>query len=209
MQGEGKRVKKEKMEKIVLLLIVSAGLIYAYTTYFLFPKLEQIHSVVEIRNERQNYYQQLLNDRDNLTSVQKETQRLEEREKELSAQIPAQIDQPQLMVDLYTLAKSRGVLPQSLAYESIQNKGTYQVVGLTFISLGKPADILGMIKDIQQMPKQKIAILSVNLSTQQGVMRAELKLTGYAMNSSTRKGQKPDFMNVPVGVDTAGKMFQP
>lgn len=203
-------MKKEKFEKILLLVMLASGLVYLYTTYYFLPQLDVLKTEFKQLAEQKAYYQQLEYDKANLPDLRQKIQTLESQRQEIGALVPTQLDKPQIMVDLYTDAKMRSVTPQSLSFEQIQNKGNHQELGLSLIGLGKPEDILGLIKDIQYTSKQKFAVQSVKLTTQQGIMRMELKLTGYALQGTTSNSPKlkPDFMNSPIGVDSAIKIFQ-
>lgn len=130
---------------------------------------------------------------------------------QLKAKLPNRLDKPQIIVALYTLAKQHGVNPQSITFDQAQNKGAYQEMGISLSCLGKTADLLAMIHDLQFGAGQRLAVKSVNLSGSQGNMRADLKLTASALNgnSNVSGGDKPTFMNSPIGVDSPEKMFSP
>lgn len=186
------------------------GLVYAYMTFLFLPEWTVIQSTTSQFNAQKNRYQELLTYQKNQSGIQQEIKTLETKVLQLNIQLPNKLDKPQLMVGLYSLAKQHSVYPQTIAFEQAQTKGSYQEMGMSFSSLGKPADILAMVHDLQFGGNQRLAIKSVNLSVSQGTMQAELKVTAYAsIVISNDSPMKPDFMNSPIGVDSPVKMFQP
>lgn len=205
-----KELKKEKLEKIILILFVVFGLGYAYMTFLLLPQMAVIRSSSNQLHIEKDRYRELLTYQENQSGLEQEINSLKTKVNQLNSQLPNQLDKPQLMVGLYTLAKQHSVIPQTISFEQAQDKGTYQDLEVNFRLLGKTADILTLIQDLQFGGSQRLAINSINLSVSEGIMQAELKLTAYAsigiINDST---QKPPFMNSPIGVDSPLKIFQP
>jgi len=205
-----KELKKEKLEIIALILFVMIGLGYAYSKFLFLPEWTVIQSSTSQLYAQKDHYQELLTYQKNQSGLQQDIKTLETKVLQLNAQLPNRLDKPQLMVGLYTLAKQHSVIPQTIAFEQAQNKGTYQEMGMSFSCLAKTADILTLIQDLQFGGSQRLAIKSINLSVSQGIMRAELKLTAYSsIGISNDLTQKPTFMNSPIGVDSPVKMFQP
>jgi len=205
-----KELKKEKLEKVILILFLIFGLVYAYITVLFLPEWTVIQSSTSQLNAQENHYQELLSYQNNQSGLQEEITGLEAKVHQLNAQLPNRIDNPQLMVGLYTLAKQHSVIPQTLAFEQAQTKGTYQEMGMSFSCLGKTTDILTMIHDLQFGGGQRLAIKSISLTGTQQNMRADLKLTAYAsLGSSGDSTQRPAFMNSSFGVDSPEQLFQP
>jgi len=202
-------MKKEQREKMLLVLVVVFGVIYLYVNYLFLPEWSNIQHQSKVLNERRNYYTDLTKYQAQVTELQQEIHNLESEIEKLKAQIPGSLDKPQLMVYLYETAKAFKVTPQNLSFEQIQNKGSYQALGMSFNCTGSPADVLGMIQKLQSTITPRLTIQGVNLSVQQGVMRAELKLTAYAGLNSAIPALKPPFMNANLGVDSAARMFTP
>ena len=175
-----KELKKEKLEIIALILFVMFGLVYAYMTLLFLPEWMVIQSSTSQLYAQENHYQELLTYQGKQSGLQQEIKTLETKVLLLNSQLPNRLDKPQLMVGLYSLAKQHSVIPQTIAFEQAQNKGTYQEMGMSFSCLGKTADILTLIQDLQFGGSQRLAIKSINLSISQGIMRAELKLTAYS-----------------------------
>lgn len=159
--------------------------------------------------KRQTYYQKLQDAQSNLTALQKEAQDLQGKMQRQSSQIPGKLDNAQLLVDLYSAAKQKGVNPQSLTFDNVQNKESYQEIDMTFTCEGSPAAVLTLIQDLQHGSALQVAIRGVNLTLQKGVMKAELKLAAYTNSGLNGTQSKPAFMNSSFGVDIPAKMFAP
>lgn len=203
-------MKKEKIEKIALSLILILGFGYAYTEFLLLPQWIVLQTSTSQLDIKKNDYQELLTYQGDQSGLQQKIITLETKVAELGTQVPDQLDKPQLMVGLYTLAKQHGVSPQSIAFEQAQTIGNYQELGMVFNSLGKPADTLAMIHDLQFGGSQRLVIKSINLTIQEGTMKAELKLAANASGGiPSASTQKPAFMNSPIGVASPTAMFQP
>ena len=195
-------MKKQDLEKLVLVLIIGIALVYAYITYLFLPEWSVIQAKTDQLHEREGYYQTLVDYRVNEDQLKQEIKELEARSVELNRQIPTDLQEAQLMVDLYTIAKEHAVYPQALTFEQPQDKGAYQELNMTMSCLGTTADILSMIDDIQYGETRRLAVSGVNLSGAQGLMQASINFTAYAgKGSATEPTAKYDFMNVPMGVD--------
>lgn len=200
-------MKKQDLEKLILVLIIGGALVYAYITYLFLPQWAVIQAQTTQLHERQSYYQKLVDYRVNEDQLKQEIKQLETRSAELARQIPAELDEAQIMIDLYTVAKKHGVYPQALTFEQPQDKGAYQELGMTMTCLGTTTDILSMLDDIQYGDSMRLAVSGINLSGEQGLMRASIKLTAYAGKGLAGEDATPDFMNAPMGVDV-NTMFQ-
>ncbi|SHI17855.1 type 4a pilus biogenesis protein PilO [Desulfosporosinus lacus] len=203
-------MKKEKRQMIILIFTIMFGISFAYLKFLFLPQRTVIQAAANQRLSLESHYQELLSYQNNQSGLQEEIKTLEAKVLQLNAQLPNRIDNPQLMVGLYTLAKQHSVIPQTLAFEQAQTKGTYQEMGMSFSCLGKTTDILTMIHDLQFGGGQRLAIKSISLTGTQQNMRADLKLTAYAsLGSSGDSTQRPAFMNSSFGVDSPEQLFQP
>lgn len=204
----GVGMKKDHVEKLVLLLLILAGAVYAYITYFLLPRVDVIKGDLRRLAERKTYYAVVQSYAADLSGLQRKIDTVKNQVNRQAQGIPSRLDKPQIMVDLYQMAKARGVYPQTLKFEPQKSQGSYEEMALTFTCLGNPGDVLNLLQDLQQYSKQKFAITSTSLVTEKGVMTAELKLNAYAVaTSSTSQAVKLDFMNAPLGMNSTTKLF--
>lgn len=199
-------MKKERLQVVILILIIMFGVSYAYVKFLFLPQWEVIQGGESRLASLENQYQELLNYQENDTKLAQEIKTYELKIQQLNTQLPRRLDKPQLVYGLYTLAKNHGVNPQSVSFEQMQDKGTYQEIGMSFSCIGKAKDILILIHDLQFGKNLRIALKSVSLTGSQENMQAELRLIAYA-SSSEEPDQKSEFMNSSFGVDSPEKMF--
>ncbi|WP_434511784.1 type 4a pilus biogenesis protein PilO [Desulfitobacterium sp. AusDCA] len=178
-------------------------------SYLLLPQLEAVQKQSQELAKRVAYYQKLQGAQFNLPQLQKEAQDLQSKLQQQGTPITGKLDNAQLLVNLYLIAKQEGVNPQSLTFDNVQNKGIYQEMDMSFTCEGSPASVLTLIQDLQHGPSLQVAIREVNLTSQKGVMKAELKLAAYTHSGSSGTQSKPAFMNSPFGLDAPAKMFTP
>jgi len=204
-------MKKERFQIILLIAIIMFGTIYAYFKFLFLPQWTDIEASANRLRSLENQYQELLIYRDNPSKLQEEIKTAEAKVKQLSDQLPDRLDTPPIMVGLYNLAKQHFVYPQSIAFEEVQTKGTYQEMGMRFSCQGKTTDLLALIHDLQFGRSQQLAIKTISLTGTQLDMRADLQLKAFGSigNSKDSTLQPPDFMNSPFGVDSPEKIFQP
>lgn len=169
----GENVKKEKKQKIALAIILALTLIYAYINYLFIPKLALLQEQRKQLQNRQAAYQQLFSFQSNQAGLAKTSESLEGEAKNLTALIPSQLDKPEIMVDIYTIAKLHAVEPQTLKFEPIQNKGDHQELTMNLSCFGQTEDILSLIDNFEHTPLHKFALLSTNLTTAKAASRTD------------------------------------
>lgn len=204
-------MKKETKQLIFLLVLLSGGLIYAYSTYLFTPEWTKVQSLAEQVSVRKSRYEHLVAYQDNISSLQAEIKSLQLQSAEFTARIPITIDKPGLLVSLYTVAKANKVEPQAVSFEPLKSQDTYLAQPIIFVCSGESQNVLTMIKKLQTEGTQRFTIESVNLTNQLGVLRAELKLMTYASNTRVPTGEekKLSLLNSPIGLESIPKMFKP
>lgn len=173
-------MKKEKKQKIALAIILGLTLVYAYINYLFLPKWTLLQKQREQLQNSLNSYQQLLSFQSNQVGLAKTSASLEGEAKELTALIPSQLDKPDIMVDIYTIAKLHAVEPQTLKFEPIQNKGDHQELAMNLSCSGQTEDILSLIYNIEHTPLHKFALQSTNLTVSKsasGVDKTNIDIT--------------------------------
>lgn len=203
-------MKKQTFQLIFLILLISCGLIYAYITYLFTPEWSNIQNIQAQISQKQNRYELLASYQNNSTALLSELRNLEDQKAKLSAQIPAELDKPVLVVSLYNLAKANSVLPESVTFDSPQTKDGLLAQPLTFLCHGGSDNVLATITKLQLDPKHKLALQSVSLTSKAGTLQAEIKLIAYAIKERTAQesgGQPSELLSNPVGLDSVSKMF--
>lgn len=179
-------------------------------TYLFIPQKDNLQIQSQELARREAYYQKLEAAQSDLPQLQKEALDLKNKMLQQSTQLPAKLNNEQILVDLYVTAKQQGVLPQSLTFDSVENKANYQEINMTFKCEGTPSSVLNLLQTLQYGSSLQTALRGIDLTSQKGVMKAELKLAAYAaQGSDLTPGDKPVFMNSPFGVDNPAQMFTP
>lgn len=202
-------MKKEALEKVLLAVLFLGMLVYCYITYLLSPELSSLGKLNTELQAQQGRYEQLLIYQGDKIGLQEEIKRLESENAALNAQIPSNFDRPQIMMYIYSVAKSAHVEPVSLNFEASKSSEEVQSMVLSFSGLGKINDILTFTKKIQFEGTQKMGIQSINLVNQNGMIKAEIKFVAYATNQSSENPSKSSTLPTGQGLSTIEQMFKP
>ena len=173
-------MKKETRQLILLVILIAVGGFYAYYTYLFTPEWEKIQSLEGILQERQERHELLLSYVGKNSELDAQIRELDGVREELQAQIPQEIDKPNLVTDLYTVAKINQVQPRSVTFASSEKRDNYIVQSLTFSCLGPQESIIKMIDDLQMDEEQRFTLENMRFSNDQGILQGELQLKAYA-----------------------------
>lgn len=173
-------MSKESRQLILLLILVVGGIIYFYYSYLFIPKWADIQTIKGGLQERQSRYELLQTYGENGISLYNEINKLEAKNNELRKQIPQKINKPQLIVDLYTVAKVNQVQPQTVTFDELQSMDTYLIQPLTFTCLGTQASIIKMINNLQVGEDYRFTLESLDFSNDEGILSGEIRLNAYA-----------------------------
>lgn len=202
-------MKKEALEKVLLMVLLFGVLVYSYNTFLLRPELSTLEKLNTELQAKQSRYEQLLVYQEDKIGFEEEIKRLEAENTTLDAQIPSSLDKPQMMMYIYSVAKSTQVEPVSLNFEQSKNSEEVQSMVLSFSCLGKINDVLVFMKKIQFEGTQKMGIQSVNLVNQNGTLKADIKFVAYASNNSPADASKSPALLTGQGLSTVEQMFKP
>jgi Tfp pilus assembly protein PilO len=235
-QGGASLKNKEQMQKIALVAIVLFGIIYVYFSNILSPQWDKITQLEQQKLQRQALLQKLTIQKEHLAKLQQQISDDQVLIKKGSVKVPAAINKPQLTVDIYNLAKQHGISPDNLRFDKIQNKGTYQEMGIDFTGSGQITDILSFIRDIQKS-QDLITIQNISLTAQTnnvqtsmiqptatqatgtqpngiqpgivqtGGMKVDISLVAYSTTGIHVTPKKPAYMNYPFGITSILKLF--
>lgn len=202
-------MNKQKLEKIILIIILAAAMFYLYFIYLFQPEWNVIKNITQQINTQTTYLNRLVAYNDPV-KLQQDLVKEQELGKQLSSRLPTTLDKPQISVELYLLAKQQGVIPQSVTFEPLQNKGNHQELDITFVGQGSAANILSMLGVLERGPAAKYALKSLNLTTGKDQTTANIKLTSFSGQlQGSKSGELPDFMKGSFGVDNPANLFAP
>lgn len=173
-------MKKETRQLILLIILIAVGGFYAYYTYLFTPEWEKIQSLEGILQERQERHELLLSYIGRSSELDAEIRDLEGKREELQARIPQEINKPDLVTDLYTVAKINQVQPRSVTFASSEKMDSYIIQTLTFSCLGPQENIIRMIDDLQMDEEQRFTLENMRFTNDQGILQGELQLKAYA-----------------------------
>lgn len=198
---------KEQIQKLVLLLLIVFAILYSYANYVFFP---QVNHILELRRQviqSQALLQQLTYFNKNSGMLEQQILSAQEQVKKGSEQVPAQLDKPQLAVDVYDMAKLHGVSSETFRFDKIQSQGTYQMMGMNFVGSGQASNILGFVQDLQTS-KDLLAVQGITLTANQGSMHVEVAIMAYATSGVViTPAEKPPYMNFPFGINSLLQLF--
>lgn len=172
-------MKKEEIQKIILGALIASGVIYSYVSYLFLPELSQIQSLGGQLQVKQAQYHQLVNLQAQKNDLQQQISIAEEELQKGSLQVPGRLDKPELAMKLYNLANNHGVSAQSLRFDPPKNKGIYQEMTLSFDGVGPASSIVAFISGVEH-EQPILAIQSVNLTNQNGLLHCDIMLTAFA-----------------------------
>lgn len=185
-ENAGEEMTKETKQKIFLAATLGLGLIYAYANYLFSPKWASIQTQKVQLQKSMASHQMLLNYQANQEELAKTIASLEREAQDLSARIPSQLDKPQIMVDIYTIAKLHEVDPQTLKFEPIQTIDDRQELTMSLTYTGQPENILNFIDDLEHTSLHKIALKSINLSRAKSDNSANQKPTSIVVEPNNK-----------------------
>lgn len=199
-------MRKEKLQIIFLIGIVIAGLSYAYVTFMLQPQLNVLQNKQKEATLRRGEYERLLSYSVNPQNLDKEIQIQKNELAVISKTLPIALDKPLLTYNIYTAIKRNNLVAESVVFNKPENKGSYQVIGISFSVLGSTGDIMAIIKELQNSA-DALVLRSVTFIAQEQATKAELKLQAFALLGKKDSTYKPPFMNVPLGIDSIPRLF--
>lgn len=202
-------MNKQKLEKIILIMIIAAAMFYSYWTYLFQSEWSVLKNINQQIVTRTTYLNRLISYNDP-AKFQQDLAKEQDLGKQLSSRLPSTLDKPQISVELYLLAKQQGVIPQSITFEPLQNKGNHQEMDITFVGQGSPANILSMLGVLEHGSTAKYALKSLNLTTGKDQTTANIKLTAFSGQLQGSKSEElPDLMKGSSGVDNPASLFVP
>lgn len=156
-------MKKQKMQIIILIALIFIGLTYAYYIYLFQPKWQSIQQEKDKLSKLETQYQQLAAYQNNKTGLQKDIESSKEKTDEQGQNIISHIDKPQLLVDLFSLAKNCNVTPISLGLGDVNKKDNTESITIDLKVSGDTDNILTLITALQTTSLENLAIQSINL----------------------------------------------
>lgn len=199
---------KQKIEKIILVVLVVVAGFYLYWTYLFQPQWSTLTRTNQEIAARTTYLNRLTSYQDS-ARLQQDLVKEQELGKQLSSRLPSTLDKPRISVEVYLLAKQQGVNPQSITFEPLQNKENHQELDFTFVVQGQITPILNMLSTLQQGSTLKYSLKNISLSTSEDQTTATLRLTAYSgLIQESKSAELADFLKENLGVGSPVELFR-
>lgn len=173
-------MKKERIQLLILSLIIIAGLTYAYIQFLLIPEWNNIQTKSTYLQENQDYLQELKTGYEKFSLLKKEAEELESQEKKLNERSPQQLDKPTLMMYIYNTSKQMGLQPLNLAFEPLNEKEGYFQMGMSFSCRGSENNIYNFLDKLRIEQSHKFSLDSINMNSQGDTRSVNMRLVAYA-----------------------------
>lgn len=198
---------KEQAQKLFLLLLVVFAVLYSYANYIFLPQWNHLVDLRQQVQQSQALLQKLTYYSQHRASLEQQISAAQEQLIKGTEQVPALINKPQLTVDIYSMAKLRGVIPDSIKFDKIQSQGSSQTMGVHFSGSGQAVSILEFVQDLHKS-KDLLSVQEFTISANQGSMHVELGITAYATSGlAITSEEKPSYMDYPFGVTSLFNLF--
>jgi|GEM_PF-1470280 len=181
---------KNAKQLIFLVILIISGLIYAYYAYLFTPEWANIQLLQQYRQEGQSRYEKLLAYQENRHELEEEIVNLEAEYIELHHKFPNQVDKPQIVRELYTVAKVNMVQPKSVTFGELESMDTYDIQAITFSCLGPQANVIKMINELQTEENLSYTLESLDFTNTEGILEGEIILKAYINKISADIGEE-------------------
>ncbi len=189
-------MSKESRQVFLLVVLLVVGVSYAYYTYLFTPKWADIQTLKGMYQQRQSRYELLLGYSGQEAYLSAEIKNLEKQSEELWKQIPSAIHKPDIVVELYTIAKQNQVEPLHVSFGETQGEKDYIAQRLVLNCRGSQEQITKLINDLQSANDQRFTLASLNFVHSEGVLNGEIHLIAYAstVKPAAKKVLDEDYM---------------
>lgn len=174
-------MNKQKNQLLVLIGVVFLGFMYSYIQFFFLPQWGELQAVSVRISEREAYLQRLQENHERLPVLKENVDELEVQEGELRDVIPQELDYPDIMMTVYSLAKDNGLTPINLSYEGVKEDGQTVTMGMSFSCTGPRENIHNLIDQFLKGNEYIFALQSISYSDSQEGVSANMKLTAYTL----------------------------
>lgn len=174
-------MNKQINQFIILTLVVVLGFIYAYFKFLFIPQYNELKDISAHLSQRQIYLERLQENYKILSTLKQNVVELTVTETELKEKIPVELDYPDIMMTVYTMAKDNGLSPQNLSFESLKLEGQTVTLGMSFTCTGPKDNTHTLVEQFLNGNKYIFVLNSISYSGPDEEISANMKLTAYAL----------------------------
>jgi len=120
---------------------------------------------------------------ENVAALRQDVMELTVAETNLKDRIPAELDYPNIMMTVYTMAKNNGLNPKNISYESIAQQGQTVTLGLSFTCTGSRDNIYTLAEQFLKGDEYLFVLDSISVSGSPEESSATMILTAYALQN--------------------------
>ena len=173
---------KQKKQFIALILVILFGFMYAYIQFLFTPQWSNLNNLSAEIAQRQAHLERLEENYKILSTVKQNAQDLTILQTELKERIPTDLDKPDIMMIVYTMAKDNGLSPGTLSFESVRQEGETMTMGMGFTCTGSRENINNLVEQFLEGSKYILVLDSISYSGSEELVSADMRLTAYALN---------------------------
>lgn len=176
-------MNKQINQFIILTLVVVLGFVYAYFKFMFIPQYNELRDISAHLSQRQIYLARLQENYKVLSTLKQNVVELTVTETELKEKIPVELDYPDIMMTVYTMAKDNGLSPKNLSFESIKQEGQTVTLGMSFTCTGPKDNTHTLVEQFLNGNKYIFVLNSISYSRPEDEISANMKLTAYALQN--------------------------
>ncbi len=174
-------MKKQINQFIILTLVVVLGFVYAYFKFMFIPQWTELKDISAQISNRQIYLERLQENYKILSTLKQNVVELTVTETEFKEKIPVELDYPDIMMTIYTMANNNGLSPSNLSFESLKQEGQTVTLGMSFTCKGPKANIHTLVEQFLNGNEYIFVLDSISYSGPDEEISANMKLTAYAL----------------------------
>lgn len=174
-------MNKQINQFIILTVVVVLGFVYAYFNYMFIPQWTELKNISAQISSRQVYLERLQENNKIISNLKQDVVDLTVTEMELKRKIPAELDYPDIMMTIYTMANNNGLSPNNLSFESFKQEGQTVTLGMSFTCTGPKENIHTLVEQFLKGNEYIFVLDSISYSGPDEEVSANMKLTAYAL----------------------------
>jgi len=184
MTGEkAKMVKKQNTHwQTVLTIILGVTLLALYAVFLFVPQLRVLEEKKDRIEERTAFLVKMEKGYRHYAQLEEQDAALRAQILSLSEKVPKSMDKPEIIVAVYNKAKKNEVVPISLNFEDVQDKGLYKLLPLDFQCEGSYNNVMALISELQQDPAYYFTLSGISFQQEEDQINAKMRLFCYSYN---------------------------
>lgn len=177
-------MKKEKVEQIILMILVFCGLNYMLYSFYFKGQFEQLTAEKNKYNNAKDKVTELRFKKVQVNNLIEENEKLKSDHEKLDELIPAALDTPQIIYDFYTACKKYSVTGENLEFKRVIQEGTqiaqegneasannsetvsqgYEIIEIKLSFSGKKSKVEEFIKKLDKITSSKLDVQRIAIA---------------------------------------------